>query len=146
MDLSGLKWPLIIVIVVAIGWLMSSGGVNYMYGNFTKATPGEDVERDKVDEAGLTKLGGYLMLLWRWEKARNVMEESVRRYGDSGANFWYNKYRLAKCYDRLEKYKVSYSILQFLISNNAHEYDERVANNDNLSLRAAKLKEVYEIQ
>jgi len=146
MDLSGLKWPIIIVVIVAIGWLMTSGGVNWMVGNFTKATPGQDAARDKTDEAGLSRVGGYLLVLWRWEKAAKVMETSIDRYGTNGANYWYNLYRLATCYDRLERYQDSYDTLQDLIAANAHQYDERVPNNDNLSLRASKLKEVNELQ
>ncbi len=146
MDLSGLKWPIIIVVILGIGWLMSSGGVNYMINSFTKATPGQDAERDKIDEAGLTRVGGYLLYLWRYEKAPDVMQTAVDRYGESGANYWYNMYRLAKCTERMGKYQNSYDILQYLIQNTASQYDDRVPENDNLSLRSAKLKEVHELQ
>jgi tetratricopeptide (TPR) repeat protein len=146
MDLSGLKWPLIIVIVVGVGWLMTSGGITYMVNNFTKVTPGQDVERDKVDEAGLTRVGGYLLLMWRYQKAADVMQTSIDRYGPSGANYWHNLYRVAKCYDRMGQYQQSYDVLQQLITANASQYDDRVPENDNLSLRASKLKEMYELK
>ena len=146
MDLSGLKWPLIILIVIGIGWLLSSGGVNYMINNFTEATPGEDLERDKIDEAGLTRVGGYLLMLWRYEKAAQVFRTAINRYGEDGANYWYNIYRLAKCLDRMDQYQKSYNRLQELIKANASQYDDRVPNNDNLSLRAQKLKEIHELQ
>ena len=58
MDLSGLKWPIIIAAVVGIGWLATSGGINWMVGNFTKATPGIDEQQDKVAEVGLSRVGG----------------------------------------------------------------------------------------
>ena len=146
MDLSGLKWPIIIAVIVGIGWLLSSGGVNFMINNFTKATPGQDVERDKTDEAGLTRVASYLMYLWRYEKAASVMQTAIDRYGENGANYWYNTYRLARCADRLGHYQESHDILQFLIQNNVSKYDDRVPENDNLSLRASKLKEVHELQ
>ena len=146
MDLSGLKWPIIIVAIVGIGWLLSSGGVNYMVNSFTEATPGQDAEQDKTDEAGLTRVGGYLLYLWRYEKAADVMQMAIDRYGETGANYWYNMYRLARCTDRMEQYQNSYDILQFLIENNANQYDKRVPGNDTLRLRASKLKEMYELQ
>ncbi len=142
MDLSGLKWPIIIVVVVGIGFLATSPGINYMVNNFTKATPGEDLDRDKIDEAGLSRVAGYLMYLWRYENAASVMQLSIDRYGPSGANYWHNKYRMARCMDRLKRYRASYNILQELIEANASQYDSRVADNDTLRLRAAKLKEV----
>ncbi len=146
MDLSGLKWPLIILVIVVIGWLGSSGGVNYMVNNFTKATPGADAQRDKVDEAGLTRVAGYLMMLLRWERSKDVLETVINRYGNTGANYWYNMYRLAKCYEKLGRYQEAYNILRDLAQLNAHQYDDRVPEFDNLNLRANKLKEVHNLQ
>ncbi len=146
MDLSGLKWPLIILVIVAVGWLGSSGGVNYMVNNFTKATPGADAQRDKVDEAGLTRVAGYLMMLLRWERSKDVLETVINRYGNNGANYWYNMYRLAKCYEKLGRYQEAYNILRDLAQINAHQYDDRVPEFDNLNLRANKLKEVHNLQ
>ncbi|HDP34578.1 MAG TPA: hypothetical protein ENN29_05655 [Candidatus Hydrogenedentes bacterium] len=145
MDLSGLKWPLIIVVIVGIAFLASSPGVNYMVNNFTKAAPGQDPERDRIDEAGLTRVGGYLMYLWHYERAMAVMQMAIDRYGPEGANYWYNKYRIARCLDRLHRYKASYDVLQELINVEASQYDNRVPGNDNLRARAAKLKEVHEL-
>lgn len=146
MDLSGLKWPLIILVIVVIGWLGSSGGVSYMVNNFTKATPGADAQRDKVDEAGLTRVAGYLMMLLRWERSKDVLETVINRYGNTGANYWYNMYRLAKCYEKLGRYQEAYNILRDLAQLNAHQYDDRVPEFDNLNLRANKLKEVHNLQ
>ena len=64
MDLSFLKWPVIIGVVVLIGWLGSSGGVNYMYGKFTTDTAGNP-EKAAVNEAGLSRLGGYCLKLFK---------------------------------------------------------------------------------
>ncbi len=143
MDLSGLKWPIIIVVVVGIGFLASSPGINYMVNNFTKATVGEDAARDKRDEAGLSRVAGYLLFLLRYERSLEVMNTSINRYGTNGANYWYNKYRSARCLDRLQRYKESYAVLQELINANASQLDSRIADMDNLKLRAAKLKEVH---
>ena len=90
MDLSGLKWPIIIVVVVGVGWLLSSGGTNYMYKNFTTAEVGADPARDKTDEAGLSRLGGFMLKTFRYEKAEEVFATAVSRYPD-GANVWYNQ-------------------------------------------------------
>lgn len=146
MDLSGLKWPLIIVIVVAIGWLASSGGVNWMVKQATKATPGQDQAQDVKDEARLSKISGYLMILWRYERAAEVLNDCFARYGASGANYWHNKYRMVKCQEKMENYQQAYNILQELLAAQAWTYDKRVPDMDNLSLRASKLKEVHELQ
>ena len=145
MDLSGLKWPLIIAAVVGLGWLGTSGGVSWMYGNFTKATPGVDLDQDLRDEAGLTKLAGYTFHLWRWEKTIIIIETALDRYGEGAPNYWFNLERLSTCYERIGDYQTSYNILQELMNVNAHEIDERVGNFDNLNLRASKLREMYEL-
>lgn len=146
MDLSGLKWPLIIIAVVGIGWLGTSGGVKWMYGNFTEAQPGADAAQDLRDEAGLTKLAGYTYHLWKWEKTIVIIQTAFDRYGDQAPNYLFNLERMSNCYDRLGEYQTSYDILQQLMNMNAHDYDERVANNDELALRANKLKEMYDLK
>lgn len=146
MDLSGLKWPLIIVVVVGVGWLATSGGVNWMYKNFTAAAPGVDAQQDLRDEAGLTKLATYTYYLWKWEKTIAIIETSINRYGESAPNYWYNLERLSTCYDRIGDYQTSYNILKQLMDANAHEIDERVGNFDNLNLRASKLREMHELR
>lgn len=145
MDLSGLKWPLIIVVVVGIGWLASSGGVSWMQTNFTKNTPGVDAERDKLDEAGLSRLATYVLYLWKYEKAKELLTLSVDRYGDTGANYWFNLYRISTCDDRLGNWQEAVDGLQFLMNNNAHDIDPRIPENDNLALKAGKLREVHEL-
>ena len=145
MDLSGLKWPLIIAAIVGIGWMGTSGGVTWMFGNFTKAAPGVDMAQDLRDEAGLTKLAGYTYHLWKWRTTIDIIETAIERYGDAGPNYWFNLERLSTCYERIGEYQVSYGLLQELIQANANEIDARVGNVDNLSLRAAKLREMYEI-
>ncbi len=146
MDLSGLKWPLIIVVVGFVGWLGTSGGINWMVSNATKAQVGVDAERDALDEATLTKVGGYLMLLWKYEQAKDVMETSIMRYGPEAKNYYYNYYRLVRCYERLKDYQKAYNINQELIAMQAWEYDSRVPEMDNLALTGEKLKGVHELQ
>lgn len=145
MDLSFLKWPIIILVIVGIGFLFTSPGVNWMVNRYTKATVGQDMGKDLTDENGLTRIGGYLLFTWQYQKAYDTMNLSVQRYGADGRNYHYNLYRMARCLDRLERYKESYNILEQLIQVNAHEFDNRVADNDNLRLRADKLKEVHEL-
>tara|TARA_R110001592_G_scaffold24043_1_gene93422 strand:- start:1813 stop:2250 length:438 start_codon:yes stop_codon:yes gene_type:complete len=145
MDLSGLKWPFIIVVIVGIGWLATSGGVNWMYGKYTAASPGVDAQQDLRDEAGLTSLAGYTYILWKWETTIQIIEVSIDRYGENGPNYWYNLERLSSCYDRIGQYQVSVDILRELMDANAHEIDERVGNFDALNLRAAKLIEMHEL-
>ena len=51
MDLSRLKWPLIVALVVGVGWLLSEGGVNHMHKKFTSVAPGQDANADEMNEA-----------------------------------------------------------------------------------------------
>lgn len=143
MDLSGLKWPIIIIVIVGIGWLLSSGGVDWMVKNATKAAPGEDAARDAKDEARLSSLAGYQIILWRYRKAANIMNMALSRYGTEGKNYWYNEFRLAKCYEKMGRTQEAYAQLQKCIRVDASQYHEKVPNNDNLSLRAAKLREMH---
>lgn len=146
MDLSGLKWPLIIAVLVGGGWLFTSGGVNWMYGQFTAAAPGADQAQDLRDEAGLTKLAGYTYHIWKWRATINIIETSINRYGVNAPNYWFNLERLSTCYERIGDYQTSYNIIQELMNANAKQYDERVSNFDALNLRASKLKEMYELR
>ena len=142
MDLSRLKWPLIILAVVGIGWLASSGGVNWMVTNYTRATPDQDVKRDITDEAGLTRVGGYLMCLFKYQKAEYVMNLALQRYGTNGKNHHYNRYRIAKCLEKQGRFQESYKILSELEAYNARQYDDRIPDAKVLRTRAAKLKAV----
>lgn len=146
MDVSGLKWPVIIVVILGLGWLGTAGGVNYMYGQFTATTPGANPEQDIKDEEGLSKLGGYLMYTWQFQKANQVLQTSIDRYGASGKNYWHNQYRQVKCFEKAGNYQQAYNKLTMLANMNANSIDDRVPNRDNLSLRAQKLKEVHELQ
>ena len=143
MDLSGLKWPIIIVVVVGVGFLATSPGVNYMVTKFTTAVPGTDVERDKIDEAGLTRVGGYTMYLFQYSKAMAIMNMAIERYGPTGANYWYNRYRIVRCLEKQGQYEAAHGVLEDLIANDAKQYDDRVPNVDNLRQRATKLKAVH---
>lgn len=134
------------MIIISVVWLGSRPGLNFMISNFTKAPPGENPQRDKIDEAGLTRIATYLMFLLRWEDAKNVLELAINRYGPAGENYYYNVYRLAKCYEKLGKYQEAYEILRDLASIDAHQYDPRVPEYANLTLRANKLKEVHELK
>lgn len=142
MDLSFVKWPIIIIVVVALGWLTTSGGMNYMYKQSTKAQVGADAAKDKKDEAMLSRCGGFLLFTFRPAKADNFFQTAVQRY-PQGANVWYNKYRMVKCAEKAKQYQRAVNQLQELINANASTLDKRVAENANLKLRMDKLKEMY---
>ena len=145
MDVSKLIWALVIVAVIGGGWLFTSGGVNYMYKNATEATVGQDVERDKIDEATLSKWGGFLLSTFQYEKARKFYQTAVERY-PTGANVWWNYYQLARAHEKLENYRDAVNILTQLRDQDADSHDERVPERDNLDLRIQKLKEVHDIK
>ncbi|HOZ48028.1 MAG TPA: hypothetical protein PLO37_24185 [Candidatus Hydrogenedentes bacterium] len=144
MDLSGLKWPLIIVVVVGVGFLLSSSGTNYMFKKFTQSEAGVDAAKDKHDEAGLSKLGGFLLMTFRYQKANEVFGTAVGRY-PQGANVWYNKYRMVKCAEKLKNYAGAAAILNELMNARASEVDSRVPEEANLRLRRDKLIEIHQL-
>lgn len=144
MDLSKLKWPIIIIVVVGLGWLMTSPGVNFLFKKYTEAEVGADPEQDKRDEAGLTKLSGYLIKTFQYEKATEVIEKAIERYSD-GEDSYYNYYRLVKCYEKAERYQEASDILGMLIQWNSSEHDNRVPIDNNLKLRRTKLIEIHEL-
>lgn len=145
MDLSGLKWPLIIGIVVVAGWLVSEGGVSFMYKKFT-ATPvdQQDADQQEAYEAGLSRLGGFLVKTFRYKKAEEVLSEAMYRYPE-GKNYLFNRYRLAKCVEKQGRYDECVAILIDLRDMGAHTYDERVPETDVLQLRIDKLAETHEL-
>jgi len=145
MDLSFLKWPAILGAIALIGWLASSGGVNYMYNKFTTGAPGANAEMDAVNEAGLCRLGGYCLTLFKYEKAKDIYHTALTRYPE-GKNKWWMQYQMARCAENLEEYQACVDLLRDLILNEANSKDERVPNNDNLRLRIDKLVEMHELE
>lgn len=144
MDLSKLKWPIIIIVVVGGIWLISDGGINYMYNRFS-SDPGGDAKRAELNEAGLTKLSSWLMMTMRFGKAEQVLTTAVDMYPD-GKNSRFNLYRLARAKEKLGRWQESIDILQALMNENAHEtFDDRIPTNDELLLRKNKLLETHEL-
>ncbi len=145
MNLSGLKWPVIIGVIVLVGWLLTSSGVNFMFNKFTAGTPGVDVAQDARNEAGLSWLGKYSMMLFKYEKALFIFEAGATRYPE-GKNVWYNKYQMARCAEKLGDYRRSVALLRECMAVKAHEKDTRVPDNDSINYRVEKLIEVHELE
>ena len=145
MDLSFLKWPIIIAIVAGIVFLLSGGGVDYMFKKFTTDAPGVSAQKDEINEAGLSRLGAYSLFLWRYEKAMNIFQTAVTRF-PNGKTMWYNKYRMVKCAEKMGDYKQAAETLKALVAANANTTDSRVPANAVLQLRAEKLIETHELE
>lgn len=145
MDLSGLKWPAVIAGVVVLGWLLSSGGVTYMEKKFTANAPGRNAEMDAVNEAGLSRLGGYCLMLFKYERARDIYHTAITMFPE-GKNIWWNQYQMARCVEKLDDYQGCVDLLRELIAVEAHSIDARVPNNDALRLRVEKLVEMHELE
>jgi hypothetical protein len=147
MDLSFLKWPVILLIVLGGAWLITDGGVNYMINQFKQGTPGEDAAKDRVNEAGLSRVAGFLLLTFRYEKADEVLTYLTTTYlpANGAEHYWHNLYRLAKCKEKGGDYRTAVNILRELAYRDAHSQDERVPGFDVLRLRAEKLMETHEL-
>lgn len=142
MDLSFLKWPVIIVAVVGVGWLFTEGGTNYIYKSSIEAQPGADPDQDKVDESRLTSLATYLMTIFRYEKAKQVLESAYKRYPE-GEHAWYNYYRLARMEEKLKNYQRAADIIHELWQKDAKQFDDRIPPKPELHLRLQTLIEVH---
>jgi tetratricopeptide (TPR) repeat protein len=141
MDLSKVKWVVIVAVVALVGWLGTEGGINWMYNRATSGTPGADAEKDKSDEATLTRYGGFLLSTFRYEKASKFYDEAIRRF-PAGENRYWNRFRLARCYEKLDRIEEAVALLLFLWQEDADQYDERIPDRDTLKLRIQKLIEV----
>lgn len=145
MDLSKLKWVFIAAVVIGGGWLVTEGGINWVYSNATKETPGADLDKDKVDESTLSRYGGFLILTFRYEKAKKFYQTAIDRYPE-GENVWWNYYQMARCEENLYNYQRAADILHTLWTEDADQYDERVPDMATLKLRLDKLIEVNDLQ
>ncbi len=145
MDLSKLKWVLIAAIVIGGGWLVTEGGVNWVYKKATEATPGTNPEKDKIDESTLSRYGGFLLTTFRYEKAKKFYQSAIDRYPD-GDKLWWNYYQMARCEEKLYNYQRAADILHMLWTENADQYDERVPDQATLKLRLDKLVEINDLE
>lgn len=144
MDLSRLKWPLVIIVVVFLGWLLTEPGVRALRNHFNQGEVGADAKKDEYNEAGLSKLAGFLMLTFRYASAEQVLLDAMEKYPE-GVHFLHNRYRLAKCVEKQGRYDECVDILVDLRDMNAHQYDEEVPEPDILQTRIDKLIETHEL-
>ena len=145
MDVSKLIWLLVIVVVVGGAWLFTSGGVNYQFNKYTETPVSEESAESQVaHEKGLSKLGGFLLSTFRYERAAEVYKTAIERY-PTGENVWWNAYQLARAYEKMENYEEAVRWLVHLRDSDADAQDERVPGRDALGLRIQNLVEVHEI-
>ena len=145
MDLSKLKWVFIAAVVIGGGWLLTAGGINWVYNNATKGIVGEDEAKDKINEATLSRYGGFLLTTFRYEQAKKFYQTAIDNYPE-GANLWWNMYQTARCEENLDNYQRSADILHYLWTENADQYDERVPDMDTLKHRLDQLIEINDLQ
>lgn len=144
MDLSRFKWPLIIIFVFLVGWLLTNPGVNFMHQRLVDRPVGESAEADKATEAGLTRLGWFLIRTFRYQKARQVLDDAIDLY-PNGENVLLNHYRLAKVEEKLGNYAEAVRLLRYLEDIDAHSHDPDVPESSNLKLRADKIMEMHDL-
>ena len=145
MDLSKLKWVLIAAVVIGGGWLVTEGGVNWVYKKATEATPGTNPEKDKIDESTLSRYGGFLLSTFRYEKAKKFYQSAIDRYPD-GDKLWWNYYQMARCEEKLYNYQRAADILHMLWTEDADQYDERVPDQATLKIRLDNLIEINDLE
>lgn len=149
MDMSKLVWVFAIIAVIVVGWLLTSGGTEFMYKQYTESTPGVDEAQDKRDEAGLTRLGGYLLRTFRYERASEVYEAAIKRYPidlyPDSEHYYMNIYNQSKAYEKMDEWEKAADNLMYLRDVDADQYDERVPNFDQLNGELMRIVEVHEL-
>jgi hypothetical protein len=146
MDMTKIVWAVVVVVILGGGWLFTTGGMNKAYEQATKNLVGNNPEQDVIDEAVLSKYGGYNLSLFRYEQAKKFYSTSINRYGPTGKNYWWNLQQLALCEENMENPQASVTILYNLWLEDGDAYDERVSNRDQLALRITKLVELNELR
>lgn len=152
MDLSGLKWPIIIVVVALLGWLVSSGGQTWMETRLLEYKVSENEDLNKANEQALTNLGNVFIKTMQRERGIRVLMNSIERYGEDGKNYYLNIYRCSRAHETLgdatanrekqiEHYTKALQMLRYLIENNAHDIDAEIPETDVLRLRATDIAE-----
>ena len=144
MDLSKLKWAVVILVVFGGGWLATEGGVNWAYNRATAATPGQDEAKDRSDEATLARYGGFLLATFRYERAKTFYDTALNRYPAGKNNYWI-RYQLARCEDKLGNIQREVDLLFGLYEIDADQFDERIPGQNELALRIQKLVEVNDL-
>jgi len=144
MDLSRFKWPLILAAVFLLGWLLTNPGVSFVHQRLRDRPVGESAEADKATEAGLTRLGWFLIRTFRYKKAQEVLDDAIDLYPE-GENVLLNYYRLAKVEEKLGNYVESVRILRYLEDIDAHSMNSDVPESSNLKLRADKIMELHDL-
>ena len=144
MDLSKLKWVIIAAIVIGGGWLVTEGGINWIFDNATEADPGNDPEKDENDESTLSRVGGFLMATFRYEKAKKFYQTAIDRY-PGGEKVWWNYYQVARCEEKLYNYQRAADILHMLWLEDAHQHDKRVDGQSTLKRRLDLLIELNDL-
>jgi len=145
MDISKIVWPLVIVAVLGLGWLVTEGGVNYQFKKYNEGATGTDPEKDALQEKGLSKLAGFLMTTFRYQKAADTYNAAIDRF-PNGENVWWNSYQLARCQEKLKNFDEAVRLLVFIRDQDGDSHDERIPGFDNLNLRIQKLVETHEIK
>ncbi|PCJ53775.1 MAG: hypothetical protein COA73_14960 [Candidatus Hydrogenedentota bacterium] len=145
MDLSKVKWVVIVLVVVGGGWLVTEGGMDYVFNAATEELPGNDPEKDVIDEASLSKYGGFLLSTFRYTKAKIFYTAAIERYGPEGGNYYWNIYQLARCEEKMGNYESAVLLLRELHNVDGDAFDERVPGRDTLKLRIMKLVETHDL-
>ena len=146
MDLSKVKWVVIIAVVLGVGWILfTESGKDAVYNHYTKNEPGIDAAQDVKDEKGLSRLAELLIRTFRYEDAAEVLDAAIDRYPD-GANIYINYYTLARCEENLENYQDAADILIMLRDDDAGSYDSRIPNSDIIDHRVQQLIELHGLQ
>ncbi|MFP6581209.1 MAG: hypothetical protein VCD00_01495 [Candidatus Hydrogenedentota bacterium] len=144
MDMSKIVWLVVIVAIVGGGWLLTGSGMDKMYDRATSELPGNDPDQDIIDEATLSKYGGFNISMMRYEQAKKFYTASIDRYGKDGKNYWWNVYQLARVEEKLGNEPGAIPLLHHLWLEDGDQYDERVPGQDILHSRLVKLLELNE--
>lgn len=144
MDLTWLKWLVIIALIFGIGWAVTDGGINYAYKKATSGEIGVNPDVDQTKETTLTRYAGFLLATFRYEKAKKFYTAAITNF-PAGKNRYWNRYQLARCEEKLKNWQNAADVLYQLHQVDANQYDHRVPNQATLKLRIEKLVQVHDL-
>ena len=139
MDLTKIVWLIVIAALLGGGWVLTTNGMEKIYKEATKNLPGNDPAQDIIDEAKLSKYGGFQQSIFRYKNAKIFYSTATERYGENGANYWANLHQLGRCEEELDNESEAIRIYYDLWLADVHGQDNRVPTRNALKRRIDQL-------
>jgi len=144
MNVAILKWPIIILLIVGVLWLLSSAGTNWLHKRLLEAEPSES------NEDHLTTLASFLAKTMRYEKAYEVSRDTLEKYPyPDGKLSLINMYRMGRMAEKLGRPRETvarWSVVRDILRRNPKLGEELdLIDADQIQHKIDHVNEYYEI-